>query len=153
MRRTQSVYLPKDLASKESGLSVRRLLELASAGRIRRIYRRDPKTNREIALFDAEEIRALGDRTVMTISTPTRAIAAMPQPIPADSHSSLWLTVTDAAAYVGLPEGFLVRLIRSGKLPAFDVGVRAGGRYRVSRKALEDLEAPMHIVPGKQRAK
>jgi excisionase family DNA binding protein len=145
LKSSQPVYLTKELASKESGLSIRRLLELASAGKIHRIHRLDPKTKRHIALFDAADIHALAERSasnVLQISSPVRTsalVAALPQPT---ATSPKWLTIDEAAAYLRLPPEFLKRLIQAGNLPAFDVGVRAGGRYRISRNALDDLEAP-----------
>ena len=56
MKRTQSEYINKDLAASRSGLSVRRLLELAARGTIRKRHVRDPKSKRQIAVFDARDI-------------------------------------------------------------------------------------------------
>ena len=49
-----SEYLSKQPASKRSGLSVRRLLELARLGMIRKRYIRDPKSRKRLAVFAAD---------------------------------------------------------------------------------------------------
>lgn len=161
-KQLKPVYLNKQLASKESGLSVRRLLELANAGKIRKTHSRDPKSKRDIALFDADDIRRLAERPApgsnLQISGAVRARDAA-TPLPANApflfpfQQPAWMSVPDAAIYTGLPGTFLLIQIKSGKLPAFDVGPRAGGRYRVSRTALEKLEAPTLVCGGKRKAK
>jgi len=143
-------YLNKAVASKRSGLSVRRLLELANRGAIRKQLVRDPKNgNRSLAVFLASDIDRLksGERpsTELQISRPVRPLA----PIAATSHSDSasvipptrpWLTVAEAGEYSGLPASFLVRLVESGKLPGLDVGVRPGGRWRVAKRDLDALK-------------
>src|SRR5215472_539718 len=52
-------YLNKALAAKRSGLSVRRLLELAQRGVIRKTYVRDPRSNRTITVFPVEDLDRL----------------------------------------------------------------------------------------------
>jgi excisionase family DNA binding protein len=148
---TKPEYLNKELASKYSGLSVRRLLELASAGKIRRKHVRDPRTRRDIAVFHADDIRALRERAsagtsvALQKSSPVRSLAAPPHPsIAGDTgtnHRTLrpWMTVAEAAEYSGLPESFLIDLIHRDRLMAYDVGRRPGGRFRISRKALDHL--------------
>jgi excisionase family DNA binding protein len=53
-----------------------------------------------------------------------------------------WLTVDEAADYSGLPASFLLSLIDGKRLGALDVGVRAGGRYRVARRDVDAIKAP-----------
>jgi excisionase family DNA binding protein len=53
----------------------------------------------------------------------------------------LWLTVDEAADYSGLPAVTLRGLIGRGNLPAMDVGIRRGGRWRVRRIDLERIES------------
>lgn len=61
-----------------------------------------------------------------------------------------WLTVEEAANYTGLPASFLLELIHKTmelkrlagpRLPALDVGVRPGGRWRISKRDLDALSA------------
>jgi len=140
-------YLNKAVASKRSGLSVRRLLELANRGAIRKQLVRDPKNgNRSLAVFHSADIDRLkhGERpsAELQISGPLRPIAALPH---SDSASVIsptrpWLTVAEAGEYSGLPSSFITRLVEAGKLPGLDVGVRPGGRWRVARRDLDALK-------------
>jgi hypothetical protein len=52
---------------------------------------------------------------------------------------NVWLTGAEAAALIGLPESYLERKARDGWVGAIDVGVRKGGRWRFSRRRLEEL--------------
>lgn len=151
-------YFAKDVASKHSGLSVRRLLELAARGDIRKRHIRDPKSKRKIAVFCAGDIRNLaqgnyptrpvidGQKRVTAIM-PLRNRAAMLRMFPhsdfpdiaAAPAPKLWMTAAEAAEYSGLPAPFLVDLVKLHKLPALDVGVRAGGRYRIAKRDIDDL--------------
>ena len=65
------------------------------------------------------------------------AIAAAPAP-------AAWLTLAEAETFIGLPEAFLAAQIRAGKLAALDVGVRPGGRWRVSKRDLEAIAGERH---------
>jgi len=56
-------------------------------------------------------------------------------------HIPLWLDLRQASAYSGLPAGILKRFVLSGELPALNVGVRRGGRWRIRRIDLEQFEA------------
>ena len=168
MKRTQSEYINKDLAASRSGLSVRRLLELAARGTIRKRHVRDPKSKRQIAVFDARDIamiKAGGSPAIidgqkrLTAATgfiPLRSVAAVPQPSPASEihptpEPRPWMTAAEAADYSGLPASFLVRFIEAGKLPALDVGVRPGGRWRISKRDLDAIAGKHHkaISTGK----
>jgi len=143
----QPEYLNKAIASKRAGLSVRRLLELASRGVIRKKLITDPKNgNRALAVFAASDIERLKHRerssTELQISGPVRPIAALPH---SDSASVIsptrpWLTVAEAGEYSGLPSSFITRLVEAGKLPGLDVGVRPGGRWRVAKRDLDALK-------------
>jgi excisionase family DNA binding protein len=74
-------------------------------------------------------------------------VAALPplrppvQPAPPVSDRP-WLTIDEAADYSGLPASFLLGMIEEKRLGALDVGVRAGGRYRVSRRDIDAIKAP-----------
>ena len=138
-------YLTKDVAAKRSKRSARRLLELAAAGRIRKIVRPDPKNgHRAIALFHKDDIMALahGDGlppAALQKSAPVRPVAALPQPVASVIPPTPWLTLAEAEAYTGLPQLILRHLIHEGKLPALHVGVRAGGQYRVAKRDLDAI--------------
>jgi excisionase family DNA binding protein len=58
-----------------------------------------------------------------------------------------WLTLQQASVYIGLPVGYLRRLIREGTLPAIDLGKSAIGRWRVSRKDLAGIQGAIHRKP------
>jgi excisionase family DNA binding protein len=145
-------YLNKELAAKRSGLSVRRLLELAQRGSLRKKIVRNPETNQRMAVFCTEDLdriktgdtRKVGDAAMRHIlSQPTNAgidalVRGAGQLFEAKQHSRPWMTAEEAADRTGLPASFLVGLIIAGKLPALDVGVRPGGRYRI---AWRDLDA------------
>lgn len=146
-------YLTKDAAAKRSGRSVRRLLELASTGRIKKRIIRDPANgNRELTLFSSRDIDRLAKgkitppvSTALQISGPVRHLAALQQGEPASvippTPQRPWLTIAEAADYSGLPESFLHSLVTDGKLAALDVGVRAGGRWRIARRDIDAISA------------
>ena len=132
-------YLSKEVAASRSGRSVRRLRELAATGRIRKKTIREPENgNREATLFDAADIAALARGETPRVELAVRPLAALPQPAASVVHR--WLTVAEAAEYSGLPPNFLIKLICTGKLPAFDVGPRPGGRWRVAARDLNSLQ-------------
>jgi len=142
----QTEYLTKDDAAKRSGRSVRRLLELASRGQLRKRIIRDAKNgNRALTLFHAGDIAALADgeapHGALQISGPVRPIAALPQGEELAKAPRLWLTLAEAADYSGLPASYLLAQIGEKKLPALDVGVRPGGRWRISRHDLKAISA------------
>ena len=53
---------------------------------------------------------------------------------------ALWITVGEAAEYTGLPASAILKLVQSGCIPAFNVGPRPGGAWRIARAALDELE-------------
>ena len=142
--------LPKQEASKYCGLSVRHLLHLAQQGQIQRKAVRDPHTHRQIVVFPLADLQRIKnnelppkwvspappqswvDKTLTPHITPQ-------QPNAQKCSGPLWMTAQEAADYCGLPANFLVHLVMEGKLAALDVGVRPGGRYRISRKDIEEL--------------
>jgi excisionase family DNA binding protein len=56
-------------------------------------------------------------------------------------HASQWLSLAEAAAYTGLPQTTLRKLLASRKLPGLDTGPRVGGRWRIKRSDLDDISA------------
>lgn len=160
----QPEYLNKELASKRSGLSVRRLLELAARGQVRKRFVRDPKSKRNIAVFDARDIVRLKDgenpsSSLQISRSGANVDAAMPHPSNAGiivletkgpAPKPLFLTLEEAELYSGLPATHLRNLIVHQMLPACDVGVRPGGRWRIARHALDRLaEQPNGIIIDK----
>ncbi|HXM43776.1 MAG TPA: helix-turn-helix domain-containing protein [Bryobacteraceae bacterium] len=56
-------------------------------------------------------------------------------------HPGQWLSLPEAAAYTGLPQSTLRKLLGSRKLPALDTGPRLGGRWRIKRSDLDAISA------------
>jgi excisionase family DNA binding protein len=80
------------------------------------------------------------------------ATSARPLAVPSDAgttsafqppvyHPGQWLCLAEAAAYTGLPQSTLRKLLASRKLPALDTGPRLGGRWRIKRSDLDDISA------------
>lgn len=139
-------YISKQLAAEALGLSPRRLLEISQSGEIKRRYARDPVTKRRQAIFRAEDVARLADAVASRKSAVRPETAALshirtlPPALPApEAPGRPWLTVDEAAEYTGLPASFLAARIADGKLAALDVGVRAGGRWRVNRRDLDAI--------------
>jgi excisionase family DNA binding protein len=135
-------YLTKAVAAKQLDLSVRRVMEMSAAGRLPRHKRFDPATQREAVMFRALDVAKLkAEKTPRPVDLP-----ALPEPAAVVRAASVpppvrpWLTLAEAAEYSGLPESFLHSMIDQGALAALDVGVRPGGRYRVRRSDLDQIE-------------
>jgi excisionase family DNA binding protein len=147
-------YLTKELAAKKLGLSVRRILELSARGLIKRRTVRDPVTKREQTVFLAADLQRYveGQRRVFVSHRAGGAesavvVAALPPPQPVSAPpvpETPWLTLDEAAVYLGLPVSYLQKQIDDGCLAAIDVGVRPGGRYRVTRRDLDTITATRH---------
>jgi excisionase family DNA binding protein len=152
-------YLSKEIVAKRLGLSVRRVLELSARGTLKRRAVVDPGTKRKQTVFRADDVAAVidGQKRLVAYRGGADVAAAVP-PLPAISapppaHDRPWLTVDEAAEYSGLPASFLLQMIGDRRLAALDVGVRAGGRFRISRRAIDAIEAPIaQTRVGKSRA-
>lgn len=148
-------FVSKQIAAARLGLSVRRVLELSARGAIERRHVMDPATKRRQTVFLAADVERVAQATVnhdvalyrhpgaaiareVAALPPVEAAVAAPPPPP----DRRWLTVDEAAAYSGLPASFLLSLIAKRRLPALDVGVRPGGRYRVGRSDVDAIRAP-----------
>ena len=119
-------YVSKTAAAERLGLSVRRVIELAASGLIKRGYVRDPVTKRwQTAFLAADVARVIENR---------RGIAPQAPDPP-------WLTLEEAAVYSGLPGDYLELQIRAGRLGALDVSVGPAGGYRVARRDLDAITA------------
>src|SRR4029450_11268947 len=161
---SQPEYLTREIAAQRLGISERRVLDLAARGLIARKSIRDDRTGQKMYIYPAKDVDPsqqlhppasppLAARRVALL--PTRHMQAaelhtqsMPyNPAPA-AQLPRWLTVPQASVYIGLPAGYLRRLIREGQLPAIDLGKSAiGGRWRVSRKDLAAIQGDIHRKP------
>jgi excisionase family DNA binding protein len=56
-------------------------------------------------------------------------------------HPGQWLSLPEAAAYTGLPQSTLRKLLASRQLPGLDTGPRLGGRWRIKRSDLDAISA------------
>ena len=56
-------------------------------------------------------------------------------------HPGQWLSLPEAAAYTGLPQSTLRKLVANRQLPALDTGPRLGGRWRIKRSDLDNISA------------
>jgi len=128
---------------------------MAQSGGIKSKRERDPATNQMAMRLNAGDIeRILYEREhpqeIATRPTPGakngKAVKAL-QPVqsvqvapslPAQQPKP-WLTVREAEEYSGLPARFLIELIGNGQLPAYNVGPRRGGRWRIARRDLDAL--------------
>ena len=145
-------YVSQKLAAEYVQLSERRLRELAQLGRIARHRKIDPVTGKEATFYRTADLRRLrAEAPPPRISSAPIALPAAAGPAPPAQDAAeleperprrpdaLWLTLEEAADFTGLPASHLKQLILDRELPARDVGVREGGRYRVCRAELEAL--------------
>jgi excisionase family DNA binding protein len=123
-------YLSKAIAAERLKISVRRLMEVSEAGKLKRYWEYDPATRRKTTMFRASDVSRL-----VAEMTP-KAIGPASEPAPPRP----WLNLDESAEYSGLPASVLRDLVAGGHLPALDVGVRPGGRFRVRRADLDALE-------------
>jgi excisionase family DNA binding protein len=49
--------------------------------------------------------------------------------------------LAEAAAYTGLPQSILRKMLANRKLPGLDTGPRFGGRWRIKRSDLDNISA------------
>lgn len=148
-------YVSKEIAAKRLKLSVRRVLELSERGLLKRRSVIDPVTKRRQTVFlatDLERFVIESNRRVFIShrrdAVGAGVVAALPPPPPALTAPPLperpWLTLEEASVYSGLPVSYLQKQIDDGCLAAIDVGVRPGGRFRVSRRDLDMITATRH---------
>lgn len=149
--------LTKQLAADRLNLSVRRLMELsaddAEGGAILTRHRAfDPETKREAFMFAASEVEALKKKWAATPAP--GAVAVRPRiELDADDNEPavsnnfrLWLTLSEAAEYSGLPASILQAMIESGELRALNVGVRPGGHWRVRKADVDAVEGKLSRI-------
>ncbi len=143
-------YLNKREAAARAGVSPRRILELASDKILRSKMVKDPRSHQMAVVVHEGDL----DKYIDTFRTPAVEVMARPSPSGTDDLAEklallkaalappvlkLWLTLKEAEDHAGLPTSVLEMLIESGELPAFNVGVRKGGRWRVRRSDLDAI--------------
>jgi len=161
-------WISKEEAGVRLNLSTRRVLELAKDGRLQSAKVTDPKIGQQVVRIQAESVERYLDALQMmpdpevrgghaegTLIRPRaeRTLSALLDLL-RDSHADrtrkeimrLWLTLEEAEDYSGLPATLLLVWIKSGKLPAMDVGVRRGGRWRIRRVDLEGVEPLRDVI-------
>jgi len=156
-------WITPDEAAKSLGLSIRRVLEYATAGELRtqkngrgrlinfsdveklkraREEKRQGEMQRAAASTSGESKAGLNGIT-HALTTTVQALVdrtrhsgepAIAQPQP---RIKPWLTLIEAAEYTGLPASYLLKQAKYGALDARDVGPRPGGRWRFSRHSLK----------------
>jgi hypothetical protein len=134
-------------------ISARRVLEFAMAGALRSARRKDAKRGNQMTtvVLRSDVLRLQHEREnpplEPAIPLPQKAPRALDEAPPSAppkqrlleapaAPQSVWLTLDEAAKRPeGLPASVLERLIKSGKLPAMNVGIETV-RYRIH---VEDL--------------
>jgi len=147
----KSEYLTKAIAAQRLGLSVRRVLEISNAGKIRHRHIIDPGTQREQMVLLAADVKRMAAAKRGVLAPVGAEVVpharTEPAPVPAAAAPRLWLTAAEAAEYSGLPASYLIELVQSGLLLARDVGVRPGGKYRIRRVDLDGLAGKLLAPP------
>jgi len=159
---TQIRWVSKEEAGARLSLSPRRVLELAQEGRIQSARTKDPKTGQNVVRIHAGSVERYldglseipepevcephADRTPARGAHTNRTLLALLELV-SETHAERtrsarpWLTLSEAAAYSGLPAITLHHFIREGRLAALDVGRRRrGGRWRVRKVDLHSIE-------------
>jgi excisionase family DNA binding protein len=142
-------------ASEALGVGATSVRNKANAGAIRT---KDAiaETNLHVKLYHAGDVervrheranpRPRANGQEVAVVAPRGKLAPFPVPLLAAPEFvesmplALWLTVRQAAEYLGFPEADLVEWIREGKLQAYDRGKhRRHGRWRIARKTLDEF--------------
>jgi hypothetical protein len=124
--------LTKDIAAARLNISVRRLMEISSEGKIRRHKVFDPTIGRETTMFAAADV----DKLIREL---TPAPAPEFPPMPESVKPRPWVNLETAAEITGLSARLLVGLIQAGKLAALDEHTPGHSRWRVHRRDLEAI--------------
>lgn len=146
---TTPEYITKQRAGEILGLSPRRVLEMASEGRIGKLEIRSPETNlMQTVLAAVDVFRVKQEReTPRSLAVPQPAASLAPatsalvpqSAAPPQFRPHEWLSVAEAAQYTRLPESEIERAVGKEELRARNVGVRPGGRYRIKCSDLDGL--------------
>ncbi len=159
---TEEVWITKEQAakilavsrngSKPQPISPRRILEFTQLGVLRSAKQRDPRSGQMMVVVSAADVeRFRQERANPPVLPPVprdprpKLLAAPASPARAPVLSTpapacAWLTLAEAEQYSGLPETFLLARIEAGLLPVLNVGIRAGGRYRINREDLDHIQ-------------
>lgn len=143
-------YINKRQAAARAGVSPRRILELAADQVIRSRKVKDASHQLAVEVHQADL-----DKYIATFRKPVAEVMGRPErsdelveklamvkaallPAPEPAWKP-WLSLGEGEAYTGLPASVLLMLIEQGDLPARDVGVRKGGRWRVRKVDLDAI--------------
>ena len=182
-----SEFIGKDEAAQRLGISVRSFQALVASGKIERKLERDPATNQNVARYRAGDVERVAYQRQhpeespqpaqgtadMAPQSPARGqnghiltellrhfALATPSASSFQPHHKAWLTLEEAAEYCGLSRGLLLRLVRRGKLPAFqdqpiklpgEKRAKAGSSWRVCRRDLDSLRGILAPMSACQR--
>jgi excisionase family DNA binding protein len=148
----QEIWLSVEDAATRLGIKPRRMLDYKAT--IRSRYVDNPKSGKEVLMFEEADVERLVAERKHVVEVGLARIAPaiaergngamtaspyLPMIAAPSAHARAWLTLAEAAEYSGLPDSFLLGLIDGGKLPACNVGVRPGSRYRVKRADLDAI--------------
>lgn len=138
---------------KPQPLSERRILEYTGSGALRSAKQRH-KSGQQMVVVSREDVLKLKQERENPVALPAipreikpKLLAGPSAPIAPVAHTRAWLNLAEAEEYTGLPETFLLARIDAGILPALNVGVRAGGRWRVKRADLDAIGGVVSAVP------
>jgi excisionase family DNA binding protein len=131
--------------SKPQPISPRRILEFTQMGVLRSAKQRDPRSGQMMTVVSAADVERFRQERENPPTLPAipneprpRLLGSAPKQDAGANHRP-WLTLFQAEDYTGLPETFLQSLIDHGTLPALNVGIRPGGRWRVKRTDLDAI--------------
>lgn len=139
---------------KPQPLSERRILEYTKSGALSSAKQRHRSGQQMVVVSRADVLRLKQERenppALPAIpNEPRPKLLAAPKtatPPLAIVPGCAWLTLEEAEAYTGLPATFLASRIDAGALPALNVGIRAGGRYRVKRADLDAIQGDQVVA-------
>lgn len=168
MEITQTKWLSKEEAGVHLGaigrpMSPRRVLELAREGRLESGKTRDPNSGQTVVRISWDSVQAFlekrknpdpvpdpieceaGAVTRKNRSDITNLIYLLRECASGTTRTPLWLTLSEAADYSGLPAPILRDMVTSGQLEVLEVGRRRGGHWRLSRRDLEGIRGQRWI--------
>lgn len=137
-------WLTRAQASERLRVGIRRVLEYANDGHLRTRLERDPQSGQMAYLIHAGDVERFQTKresapVVTAVLRPKYSVPSAPPAAQASPHPAAWLTLEEAAAHSRLPASYLLELVVTKELPARDVGVRPGGKWRIKQEALDAL--------------
>jgi excisionase family DNA binding protein len=150
-------WLNLQAAAEALGVSPSSVRNYAKSGEIKVKAGVDPQSNQPIKMYHAGDIERVRherenpqpkpEAREVAVVAPQGKLAPLPVPLLAapefveEMPLALWLTIAQAAEYLGFPEADIEQWILAGKLRAYDRGKgRRNGRWRISRKTLDSFE-------------